>query len=154
MKFIFYSPKSKITICLRGFTNCKGVTSSVHRPSHRVRKNLLSKEQNALKLQQWQSISWSTTDQHWLLCLLCQQLWPLMFHNIKGQLHEMTSSIEAVGRTCLSSHDEFRTVLNWQNGYRKFYTNTNKLCIAAAVNHSLNLWDFPRLMSTHCSVLL
>lgn len=37
----------------------------------------------------------------------------------------------------LSSLDEFRTVLNWQNGYSKFYTNTNKFCMAAP-EHSLN----------------
>lgn len=36
-----------------------------------------------------------------------------------------------------SSLDEFRTVLNWQNGYSKFYTNTNKLCMDTP-SHSLN----------------
>lgn len=36
-----------------------------------------------------------------------------------------------------SSLDEFRTVLKWQNGYSKFYTNTNKLCMTAP-KHSQN----------------
>ena len=54
----------------------------------------------------------------------------------------------------LSSPDEFRTVLKWQNGYSKFYTNTNKLCMAAP-QHSLNsLNHSSALHIIHCTHLL